>query len=48
MNCRKKSKVKKLKGGSNIGFTINIQQGPPKKKSNKKSKKKRKSLMKGG
>jgi hypothetical protein len=46
MNCRKKSKVKKLKGGSNIGFTINIQQGP--KKSNKKSKKKRKSLMKGG
>jgi len=44
MNCRKKSKVKKIKGGSNIGFTINIQQAPPKKK----SKKKRKSLMKGG
>jgi hypothetical protein len=47
MNYRKKSKVKKLKGGSNIGFTINIQQGPPK-KSKKKSNKKRKSLMKGG
>ena len=30
MNCRKKSKVKKIKGGSNIGFTINIQQGPKK------------------
>lgn len=40
--------VKKIKGGSNIGFTINIEQASPKKSNKKKSKSKKKSSMKGG